>query len=94
MPRNWIRKSERQLLALPSMSGKLMTGWSLAGPLRDDLPAWLLGESSLAGVGIAAGTVVERRNAPATLEAFGKALIDAADESRVESIRGPFLWFF
>ena len=84
----------RAIAALPAMRGKLLAGWSLGGPLRDDLPAWILEESQVAGVGIAGDSFVGLRTAPARLASVAAALAARGKTDRVESIPGPFLWVF
>ena len=79
---------------LPAMQGKLLAGWSLAGPVRDDLASWLLEQTQIAGVGIAEGSVVSRRTAPDRLRAIARELSARGKQDRVESIPGPFLWHF
>ena len=76
------------------MKGKLLAGWSLAGPVRDDLAAWILESTAVAGVGIAEDSVVSRRAAPQRLKAILQALESSGADDRVESIPGPFLWHF
>jgi hypothetical protein len=84
----------RAISKLPAMRGKLLAGWSLAGPVRDDLAPWILEEAALAGVGIAEGSVVSRRSAAQRLQQIVRALTARGESDRVESIPGPFLWHF
>jgi hypothetical protein len=84
----------REIAARPEMKGKLLAGWSLAGPLRDDLAAWILDETGVAGVATASWSVVGRRTAPEHLAAFTSELSARGKKDRVESIPGPFLWQF
>jgi len=84
----------REIASHPSMRGKLLAGWSLAGPIRDDLAAWILDETSVAGVATASWSVVGRRTAPGRLDAFAAELARRGARDRVESIPGPFLWQF
>jgi hypothetical protein len=84
----------REIAASPAMQGKLLAGWSLAGPLRDDLAAWILDETGVAAVATASGSVVGRRTAPARLALYATELAARGKRDRVESIPGPFLWQF
>jgi hypothetical protein len=84
----------RAIAEQPAMKGKLLAGWSLAGPVRDDLAAWILESTEVAGVGIAEGSVVSRRAAPKRLRTISRALKSRGADDRVESIPGPFLWYF
>ena len=84
----------RAIAEQPAMKGKLLAGWSLAGPVRDDLAPWILERSAVAGVGIAAGSVVSRRAAAERLQAIATSLRVRGADDRVESIPGPFLWHF
>jgi hypothetical protein len=80
----------RQIARTPAMAGKLLAAWSLAGPIRPDLPASLLGEGRLAGIGIAEGELVGRRDVSGELERLSQSL----GERRAEHLAGPFLWYF
>ncbi|NIM00527.1 MAG: hypothetical protein GTN89_06565 [Acidobacteria bacterium] len=84
----------RAIAAAPSMQGKLLAGWSLAGPVRADLAPWILQETSVAGVGIAEGSVVSRRAAVEQLARIARELASRGSTDRVESFAGPFLWHF
>jgi hypothetical protein len=84
----------RRLARDERLRGRLLAAWSLAGPVRDDLPAALLGEGRLAGIGLAESTLVARRTAADSVRALGEALSRRADEPRVEQLPGPFLWYF
>lgn len=84
----------RAIAASPVMRGKLLAGWSLGGPVRDDIAAWILEDSQVAGVGLAGGSVVGRRSAPDRLAAVAAELASRGKTDRVESIPGPFLWVF
>lgn len=82
----------RQLAGDPQLAGKLLAVWSLAGSLRQDLPASLLGAGKLRGLGLAEASVIDQRHAPDELQAMSMAL--AAGKLRVEQLPGPFLWYF
>jgi hypothetical protein len=84
----------RELARESAMEGRLLAAWSLAGPVRQDLPASLLAEGRLAGLGLAEATLVGRRAALEQLAALGRSLSEARGEHRVERLGGPFLWFF
>ena len=81
-----------RLAARPEMKGKLLAGWSLIGPLREDLPARLLG-SGIAGFGLASGNAGDLRRAPELLGRFGDAL-PKKGERRAEAYPGPFVWLY
>ncbi len=81
----------RSLARDPAMSGKLLAVWPLAADLRPDLPASLLGEGRLAGLGMADRSVVGQRDAAGALSRMSAAL---SGSTRVERLPGPFLWFF
>ena len=74
------------------MRGRLLAAWSLAGALREDLAASLIGEGMLAGVGIAEDSLVARRETVKTIAELRAAL--ARPGRRVEQLPGPFLWHF
>ncbi len=84
----------RAIAERPAMKGKLLAGWLLTGPVRDDLAAWILERTAVAGVGIAEGSVVSRRTAPERLRTIAQSLASRGAADRVESIPGPFLWHF
>ena len=84
----------RAIAERPEMKGKLLAGWSLAGPVRDDLAPWILEQTAVAGVGIAEGSVVSRRTAAERLGTIARSLASRGAADRVESIPGPFLWHF
>jgi hypothetical protein len=84
----------RELSRSPRMEGKLLAAWALAGPVRQDLPASLLAEGRLAGLGLAEFSVISRREAAERLAALGRSTSLAAGTERVERLGGPFLWFF
>jgi hypothetical protein len=76
------------------MRGRLLAAWSLAGPVREDLPRSLIEDGRLAGIGVAEPSLVARRHAEATLRTLRAALSTATEELRVEQLPGPFLWHF
>jgi len=85
----------RELARSPALEGKLLAAWSLSGPVRQDLPASLLAEGKLAGLGLAEAGVVERRQVVDSLGALSRALAAAGEsDPRVERLPGPFTWFF
>ncbi len=83
----------RRLSGAPQMTGKLLGAWSLAGPLRHDLPATWIAEGRIAGFGLADPTVVGVGTGVDSLAELARAL-DSAAGGRVEQLPGPFLWFF
>ncbi len=82
----------RRLSREPAMRGKLLAAWCLSGPVRPDLPASILAEGGLAGLGLAEPSVVLVRAAPQRLGRLATALRE--DERRVERLPGPFVWFY
>jgi len=85
----------RRLAEDPRMEGRTLAAWTLAGPVRADLPVALLSGGRLAALGLADGSVVGLRSAASRLRGLSAALAAAADDqTRVEELDGPFLWFF
>jgi len=85
----------RSLARADAMRGRLLAVCSLSGPLRADLPAMVLAEGSLAGLGIAEFSLVDWRDLPSALEAFSRALVSkAARGRRIEELPSPFLWYW
>jgi hypothetical protein len=80
-----------QIAARPAMKNKLLAVWSLAGPLRADVPAWVLAGSEVAGLGVAESSVVDQRDVVGAIAAF-QAGLDGG--KRIEQLPGPFLWYF
>ena len=79
----------------PAMQGKLLAAWCVAGSMRPDVPARVVSDGGLAGLGVASSTLVDRRHAVEDLAAFGRALASPINVGgRIEQIEGPFLWFF
>ena len=75
--------------------GRLLAAWPLSGPVRQDLPASLLREGTLAGLGLAEQGVVSGRGAALGLSALSDALrTGSGADRRVERLPGSFLWFF
>ena len=81
-----------RIAARPAMKNKLLAVWSLSGPLRGDVPAWLLERSELAGLGIAETSVVGQREVRTAIGTFQRDL--DRDGLRVDQLGGPFLWYF
>jgi hypothetical protein len=84
----------RELARDERMRGRLLAAWSLAGPVREDLPRSLLDEGQLAGIGLVEDSLVARRRAAGMMDALRRALAEATDADRVENLPGPFLWYF
>lgn len=82
------------LAASPALSGKLLAAWCLSGEVRRDLPARLLATTPLAGLGLAEASVIDLRSAAEDLGALGRSLAEQRAAARVETLRGPFLWYF
>ncbi len=88
----------RRLRALardPAMKGRLLAVWPLAAPLREDLPASLLAEGNLGGIGVAEWSPVDLPRVAAELGAFGQTLRQASSAgTRIDAVPSPFLWYF
>jgi len=85
----------REIARSPALAGKLLAVWCLSGPLRPDVPAHLLAETELAGIGVADSNVVGLREAADSLRQFADAVSRNGDSGRrVEELPGPFLWQF
>ena len=79
----------------PAMDGKLLAAWCLAGEMRPDVPALVMTNGGLSGLGVASSTLVDRRHTVDVLAAFDRALASPLNaDSRIEQLEGPFLWFF
>ena len=79
----------------PAYAGHALAIWSLAGPLRRDLPARWLDADRLLAIGIGSETIVSRRRFEQAL----KTLSDAVQQSssgaiRPEELPGPLLWYY
>ncbi len=83
----------RRLAGVPQMTGKLLGAWSLAGPLRQDLPAAWIADGRLAGFGLADPAVVGVGAGIDSLAELARSL-DSAAGRRIEQLPGPFVWFF
>ncbi len=83
----------RRLARRPALRGKILAAWSLAGPVRDDLSAWVLAESEVAALGLGEPTPLPLRSVENRLRAFAEAL-RASPGTKVERVAGPFLWFY
>jgi hypothetical protein len=85
----------RSLANDPRMSGKLLAVLSLSGSIRQDLPASLLADGRLAGIGIAQSGPEGWERLARGMGEFSGALAEGPSTiERVESVRGPFLWYF
>ncbi len=77
------------------MQGKLLAVFPLGGPVREDLPASLLGEGNLAAVGVAGFSPV---GVPRAIEAIGRvaeaARAAAPERSRAEEVATELTWFY
>jgi hypothetical protein len=76
------------------MKGKLLAVYSLAGPVRLDLPASLLAEGNLAGVGVAEASPGGVAGIARELADFAGALDEARGGVGVERLPNPFVWFY
>ena len=84
----------RTLARDPAMQDRLLAVFSLSGPLRADLPASLLAEGKLAGLGVAHTPPVNLPGWVSRLRGFADELKRSGGRVRVERIDGPFLWYF
>jgi len=84
----------RELSRDPRMKGKLLAVYSLGGPVRLDLPASLLSEGNLAGLGVAVASAVGIDATVREMGALGRALIETEGKVRVERLPSPFVWFY
>jgi hypothetical protein len=84
----------RALARNPAMKGKLLAVWPMGGPVRGDLPASLLDEGNLAGVGLCDWSPVAIGRFADEVGRLGKAASGPAREARAEDL-APFLaWYF
>jgi hypothetical protein len=83
----------RELARAPGMEGRLLGVWSLAGPVRPDLPGSLLAEGRLAGLGLAEALMVDWERVAPELEAIAAAA-GAGKVAAVEELPGSLLWFY
>jgi hypothetical protein len=83
-----------ELAERPALAGKLLAAWCLSGDVRQDVPARLLARTDLAGLGLGQSSVVDLRGAVRDLEAMSRSLAEKRGARRVETLDGPFLWFF
>jgi hypothetical protein len=84
----------RTLSRDPATKGKLLAVYSLGGPVRVDLPASLLLDGNLAGVGVAIASPVGIDRVVEEMGAISRALGEGGGKVRVERLPGPFLWFY
>jgi hypothetical protein len=78
----------------PAMKGKLLAVWPIGGPVRGDIPASLLDEGNLAGVGLSEWSPIALRRVVDEVGRLGKAASGPAKEARAEDL-APFLaWYF
>jgi len=88
----------RRLRALaidPSFAGKIVAVASLGGPVRVDLPASLLREGRLAGVGVYEAGPIGLSKSIEEIARFARTASGAAATGRrVEELPGPFTWFY
>jgi len=78
-----------------ALRGRLLAVYSLAGPLRPDLPAHLMAEGRLAGLGVAEALPVGLPRLMERVLEFGRRLGSTSGrELRIEDVPGPFVWFF
>lgn len=84
----------RGLARNPALKGKLLAVISFGAPIRRDLPASLLAEGMLAGLGLADAPPAGQPRWVRDVLAFAAALAAPAGDRRIEDVPGPFLWCF
>jgi hypothetical protein len=84
----------RELSREPGMKGKLLAVYSLGGPIRVDLPASLLAEGNLAGIGVAVASPVGITGTVGEIAGLAAALVETAGQARSELLPGPFTWYY
>lgn len=84
----------RELARDPAMKGRLLAVCALGGPLRTDLPATLLEDGNLEGIGVVEPSLPAGRRTARDIGAWARALVGSGPDRRVESVPGPFVWFF
>ena len=84
----------RELARSEAMSGKLLAVWSLSGAMRQDLPASLLADGRLAGIGLAESGVISLRETADSLTEIRSALGATPAGRRVEELSPRLLWYF
>jgi hypothetical protein len=90
-----LGKRLRALANDPAFAGKILAVASLGGPLRADLPASLLAEGGLAGLGVFdAGPVGLQRSIDEIVRFAKTASGEGSKGRRVEELPGPFTWFY
>jgi hypothetical protein len=83
----------REMARSPALRGRFLAVCSLGGPLRPDLPGSLLAEGNLAGFGLVEPSAPAGRRAARAVGAWARALAQPGSR-RVETVPGPFVWFF
>jgi len=85
----------RELSRSAAMKGRLLAVWPLGGPVRADLPASLLAEGNLAGLGVAEYSPLGAARVEADLSALSSALASPdRGRKRPEDLPGRLLWYF
>lgn len=85
----------RELARSETMKGRLLAVWPLAGPIRPDLPASLLLERNLQGIGIAEYSPIGIGRVVEQVGALGAALaLPTARQGRPEDLPGPLIWYY
>jgi hypothetical protein len=84
----------RELSRDPSMKGKLLAVYSLGGPVRIDLPASLLADGNLSGIGVAIASPVGIDRTVREMGEVARALGESEGKVRVEQLPGPFVWYY
>jgi hypothetical protein len=85
----------RELAVNGAMKGRLLAVYPLGGPVRPDLPASLLAEGRLSGIGISEYNPLEAGRITQRLQALAAALAAPdARQKRPEDLPPPLLWYF
>jgi hypothetical protein len=88
----------RRLRALsldPKLAGRTLAVVSLGGSLRADLPASILAEGRLAGLGVYdAGPVGFTKSIEEVVRFARSVTTEVAKGRRVEELDGPFTWYY
>jgi hypothetical protein len=85
----------RDMATDPAFAGNTLAVAALGGPLRADLPASLLAEGRLAGLGVYDTGPVGFQRSIDEIVRFAKTLSsDGAKGRRVEEVAGPFTWYY
>lgn len=93
-PPGALGERARRMARDPRMKGKLLAIHSLLGPVRPDLPASLLADGNLAGVGVAVASTVGSNDVVSDVERLSAATAASSSTSRIELVASRFVWFY